>query len=231
MKQIIAILILILSVSKTTVAQEYIYQHGLVTLQMGVALPAYDLGSLSGLTLTSYAKIGTNIKVEADYFYSFHAGVGFIVNYSVNPVNTDKLSQGYLKSSEAFKTVTAESESFRDFSGLVGMVFDIPVNKYFSVMLKMFGGLRNVYKPAALIKTTTEFSSVDYYETSTNETIFAIMASAGARVIVNDHINLHLSFSYIGSTVPFVYKRNSKEINQDAHVGALSVDVGISYSF
>ncbi len=111
------------------------------------------------------------------------------------------------------------------------MVFDIPVNNYFSFTFKMMGGLYNVYKPAALIKTTTVFSTVNYYESSTNETVFAIYGSAGVRAMVNDHFNIHLNASYIGSTFNFTYNRNSSEINQKAHIGVLSITGGVSYLF
>jgi len=198
---------------------------------MGVAVPAYDFGSGRGINLTSYVKTGTNIVAEATYFYSWHAGVGVMLNYSVNPIDNKRLEEGYLLSSPAFKTVSAETESFRDFSGFAGLVFDIPPNKYFSFTFKLMAGLRNIYKPTALIRTTTVFSSVDYYETSDNVISFTFLTSIGGRVIVNDHFNVHMAASYIGSTVNFEYERNRTEINQKAHVGVLSITGGVSYSF
>ncbi len=231
MKHVFVILFLLSSVIKIADAQEYIYKHGMATLSMGVAIPAYELGSASGIDVSSYATVGTNINAEIAYFYSWHAGVAFLFNYSVNPVDNVRLAQGYLDSSPAFKTVSAESESFRGISGLVGMVFDIPVNKYFSFTFKMLGGLYNVYKPAALINSTTVFSTVNYYESSTNETVFAIYGSGGVRGVVNEHFNIHLNASYIGSTFNFTYKRNSSEINQEAHIGVLSITGGVSYLF
>jgi hypothetical protein len=198
---------------------------------MGVAIPAYEFGSGSGINLTSYVKTGTNLRAEAAYFYSWHVGVAVMVNYSVNPIDNRRLEEGYLNSSTAFKTVSAKTEPFRDLSGLAGLVFDIPPNEYFSFTFKLMGGLRNVYKPTALISTTTVFSSIDYYETSDNKTVFAFLTSAGARVIVNEHFNVHIDASYIGSTFDFKYERNRKDKNQKAHIGVLSIAGGVSYSF
>lgn len=221
----------VVSIVKIADAQEYMYQRGLVTLSAGVAVPAYDFGKFQGIELSSYADYGTNITAEATYFYSWHVGVSFMLNYSVNPIHKEKLEDAYLRSSPAFKTVSAETEPFRDLSGLVGFVFDIPPNKYFSFTFKMMGGLRNIYKPTVLIKTTTVFSSVDYYETSDSEYVFAFLTSAGLRVIVSNHVNLHLNASYIGSRFAFEYKRNRTEISQAAHVGVVSMAAGASYSF
>lgn len=212
-------------------SQEYIYQRGLATLSMGVAIPAYDFGSESGISLTSYVKTGTNITAEVAYFYSWHVGLGVMLNYSVNPIDNNRLAEGYMLSSPAFKTVSAETEPFRDISGLAGFIFDIPPNEYFSFTFKLMAGLRNVYKPTALIKTTTLFSSIDYYETSDNVTVFAFLSSMGARVIVNEHFNVHVTASYIGSNINFNYYRNRKEINQQTHIGVLTILGGVSYSF
>jgi len=212
-------------------SQEYMYQRGLATLSMGVAIPAYDFGSGSGINLTSHVKPGTNITGEIAYFYSWHVGLGVMFNYSVNPIDNNRLAEGYMNSSPAFKTVTAETEPFRDISGLAGFIFDIPPNEYFSFTFKLMGGLRNVYKPTTLVKTTTLFSSIDYYETHDNKTVFAFLTSMGARVIVNDHFNVHVTASYIGSTINFEYYRNHKEITQKAHVGVLTILGGVSYSF
>lgn len=207
------------------------YQRGLVTLSAGVAIPAYDFGKLQGINLSSYVKIGTNITAEAVYFYSWHIGFGVLLNYSINPINNEKLSEGYLLASSAFTSVTAETEPFRDFSGLAGFVFDIPANEYFSLTFKMMAGLRNVYKPTALIKTTTVFSSVDYYETSNNELLFAFLTSIGVRFKVNENLNAHFTAYYIGSKLEFNYNRSHKEINELSHIGVLQSTLGVSYSF
>lgn len=200
-------------------------------MSIGVAVPAYEFGNGSGINLTSHVKTGTNITAEITYFYSWHVGLGLMVNYSVNHIDNERLAEGYMLSSPAFKTVSAETEPFRDISGLGGFIFDIPPNKYFSFTFKMMGGLRNVYKPTALIKTTTVFSSIDYYETSDNKTVFAFFSSMGGRVIVNDHFNIHITASYIGSTIDFEYERKRKKIDQKAHIGVLSITGGVSYSF
>lgn len=231
MKHLFVILIIVAAVFKTAYCQEYMYQRGLVTLSMGVAVPAYDFGRMKGINLSSYANIGTNITAEAAYFYSWHVGVAFMLNYNVNPIDKNRLSNGYMDESPAFKTVNASTEPFRDISGLAGLVFDIPPNEYFSFTFKMMGGLRNVYKPTALIRTTTTFSTVDYYETSDNKTVFAFLSSIGGRVIINENFNVHLAASYIGSTIHFEYKRNSKTINETAHIGVVMITGGVSYSF
>lgn len=231
MKYFFVILSVIVLSFQIAHSQEYIYQRGLVTLSMGVAIPAYEFGSGSGINLSSYSKVGTNIRAEAAYFYSWHIGVGVMFNYSVNPIDNRRLEEGYLKSSNAFKTASAEAGSFRDLAGLAGIVFDIPPNEYFSFTFKLMGGLRNVYKPTALISTTTVFSSVDYYESSDNETVFALLTSAGARVIVNEHFNVHIDATYIGSSIDFVYDRNRNNLNQKVHIGVLSMTCGVSYSF
>lgn len=198
---------------------------------MGVAIPAYDFGKIQGIYLSSYANIGTNINAEVAYFYSWHVGVAFLLNYNVNPVDKNRLSDGYMNESPAFKTANATTEPFRDLSGLAGLVFDIPPNEYFSFTFKMMGGLRNVYKPTALIRTTTTFSNVDYYETSDSQTVFAFLSSMGGRVIINDNFNAHLTASYIGSKINFKYNRNSKAIEEKSHIGVLMITGGVSYSF
>ena len=198
---------------------------------MGVAIPAYDFGKLGGINLSSYANLGTSITGEVAYFNSWHVGVAFLMNYNVNPVDKKRLSNGYMDSSPAFKTANASTEPFRDLSGLAGFVFDIPPNEYLSFTFKMMAGLRNVYKPTALIHTTTTFSNVDYYETSDSQTVFAFLTSMGGRVIINDSFNAHLTASYIGSKINFEYQRNSKTINEKAHIGVLMMTGGVSYSF
>jgi hypothetical protein len=207
------------------------YQNRLVTLAVGAAIPAYAFGNENGTNVSSFANVGTNVNLQGAYFYSWHAGIAVMVNYNINTVDSDGLAEEYLNSSPAFKTVTAKSESFHDIAGLMGVVFDIPVNDIFSLTFKMLSGLRYVYKPATLIKTTTVFASIDYYETSANETIFALFGTAGAKALINDHFSLHLDASYMGSTYDFTYLRNSKEVNQEAHIGILAITAGVSYNF
>lgn len=219
------------AIFKIASSQEYIYQRGLVTLSMGVAMPAYGFGNMRGINLSSYAKMGTNITGEVAYYYSWHVGLAFLVSYNVNPIDKNRLADAYMEASPAFKTVSATTKPFHDLSGMAGIVFDIPVNDFFSATFKMMGGLRNVYKPTALVQTTTAFSNVDYYETSDNKTVFAFLGSMGSRVIVNENFNAHIIVSYVGSTIPFEYNRNSKPIIEKAHIGVLMISGGVSYSF
>ena len=231
MKHLFLILFFVAAIFKIASSQEYIYQRGLVTLSMGVAMPAYGFGNNRGISLSSYAKTGTNITGEVAYFYSWHVGLAFTISYNVNPIDKNRLANAYMDASPAFKTVSATSESFRDLSGMAGIVFDIPVNEFLSATFKMMGGLRNVYKPTALVHTTTAFSNVDYYETSDSKTVFALLGSMGCRVIVNESFNAHITASYIGSKIPFEYSRNNKTINEKAHIGNLMISGGVSYSF
>jgi hypothetical protein len=95
----------------------------------------------------------------------------------------------------------------------------------------MMGGLRNVYKPTALIKTTTNFSTINYYETHDNKLVIAFLFSGGGRVIINDNFNVHFNASYMGSSVSFEYYRNKKLVNQEVHIGLLYIAGGVSYAF
>ncbi len=221
----------VVAILKIASSQEYIYQRGLVTLSMGVARPTYGFGNHQGINLTSYAKTGTNITGEVAYFYSWHVGVAFLLSYNVNPIDENRLADGYMDASPAFKTVSATTSPFHDLSAMTGIVFDIPLNEFFSATFKMMGGLRNVYKPTALVQTTTTFSNVDYYETSDNKTVFAFLGSMGTRIIINENFNAHLMASYVGSKINFDYSRNSKQINEEAHIGVLVFSGGVSYSF
>jgi len=95
----------------------------------------------------------------------------------------------------------------------------------------MMSGLHSVYKPAALIKTTTVFSTVNYYETSTNDMVFALLGSVGTRVKISENFSLSLSSSYLGSTFDFVFYRNNKEVQQETHIGVLSFQGGVYFIF
>lgn len=212
-------------------SQEFIYNRGLATLSVGVAIPAYDFGNESGISLSSYAKTGTTISGEISYFHSWNVGFNFMFTYSVNSVDVDGLAEGYMNESPAFENVTAQSEAFRDFAGLGGLVFDLPLNDYFSFNFKMMAGLRNVYKPTALIETTTVFSEVKYYETHDNQLIMAFLFSGGTKFKINDIFSVHLNASYMGSHYDFSYYRNSKEVNQKTHIGLLNITCGVSYVF
>lgn len=198
---------------------------------MGVAIPAYDFGTLQGINLSSYAKLGTSITGEVSYFYNWNVGINFMLTYKMHAINVDKLAEGYMLQSPAFKTVAAQSEAFRDIAGLGGLIFDVPMNEYFSLTFKMMGGLRNIYKPTALVETTTVFSEVNYYETHQNKLVVAFLFTAGGRVAVNELFNVVMNVSYMGSTFDFEYYRNSKLIDQKAHIGSLSIEAGVSYSF
>lgn len=207
------------------------YYRGLISVSGGVAIPAYDFGDFSSTSLTSNANVGTNLCVEATYLYSFHVGLTFMINYNINTVDTKKLEDSYFNASPAFKTVSTDVGAFRDFSGLAGLVFDVPANDYFSVYLKMMGGLRNMYKPTAIIKTTTIFSSVDYYETDANDLVAAFLFSGGIRFVISEKLNLHLNSTYIGSVFNFEYVRNDDKISEKSHIGLLSINAGVSYFF
>ena len=221
---------LALFISLQSYSQEFIYRRGLATLSIGTGVPGYDFGKQSGIYLSSYAKLGTSITGEVSYFYNWNVGINFMITYNVNPVDEGKLAAGYMLESPAFHTVNAKSEAFRDIAGLGGMVFDVPINDYFSVTFKTMMGLRNIYKPTASIETTTVFSEVNYYETHDNKLVFAFLFATGARVYVNDLFNVHLNFSYMGSTMNFEYLRNNKEISQEVHIGVLSIQAGVSYA-
>jgi hypothetical protein len=105
---------------KLAYSQEYIYNRGLATLSIGVAIPAYDFGMQKGIALSSYAKMGSNISAEVSYYYNWNVGLNFMLTYSVNPIDENKLVEGYFDASPAFNTVSAETESFRDIAGLGG---------------------------------------------------------------------------------------------------------------
>ncbi len=231
LRRLLILYSLILSLTQLSYSQEYIYNRGLASLSVGVAIPAYDFGMQKGINLSSYAKMGTNISAEVSYYYNWNVGLNFMINYNVNSIDESKLIEGYFDASPAFQTVTAETESFRDISGLIGLVFDVPVNEYASLLFKMMGGLRNVYKPTALVKTTTAFSTINYYETHDNQLVIAFLFSGGGKVKVNDNFNVHVNASYIGSVIDFEYYRNKKLVNEQAHIGILSLSGGVSYAF
>ncbi len=231
MRRLFLIFIFIILISQITYSQGYRYQKGVTKLSIGIAIPAYDFGLGNGINLSSNVKVGTNIAAEASYFYNWHYGVGFMLNYNVNPIDESRLADAYMELSPAFTSVSANAESFRDIAGLGGFLFDLPVNDYFSLTFKMMGGLRNLYKPTAHIKTTTAFSTVNYYETHNNQMVVAFLFSGGAKMIINENFNVHFNASYMGSNFDFEYKRNSKVIKQSAHVGVLNFTVAVSYSF
>lgn len=212
-------------------SQEFIYHRGLATLSMGVAIPAYELGTMQGIDLTGYANLGSNITGEVSYFTNWHVGMSFMITYNIYTINTDRLAEAYMLESPAFVTTSAKAEAFRDFAGLGGMVFDVPVFDRASLYFKMLGGLRSFYKPTSVVKTTTVFSNIDYYETHDNSTVVAFYFSAGGRFYINDYFNLHFNTAYMGSNLGFSYMRNEKHISEDAHIGTLMINAGVSYAF
>lgn len=231
LKYILTLIFFTWVLSTSVFSQEFIYYRGLVSVSAGVAVPAYDFGDFSSTSLTSNAKLGTNICVETSYLYSHHVGLSFMLNYSVFSVNTDKLVDSYFNASPAFTTVSAESGTFRDLSGLIGLWVDVPVNDYLSLSLKMLGGLRNVHKPSALINTTTIFSSVYYYETDARDLVVAFLFSGGTRIAISERLNLNLNAAYIGSELNFEYVRNDDAIIEKSHIGIVSLNAGVSYFF
>lgn len=231
LKKASIILFLLALVCLKSNSQEFIYNRGLATLSIGVAMPSYDYGKRSGLQLSSYVKAGTNISGEVSYFTNWNFGVNFMFTYTVNPVNVDRLADAYMEASPAFVTAKAEAEAFRDFAGLGGFIFVVPMNDYLSLTFKTMGGLRNIYKPTSVVRTTTVFSAVDYYETHDSNLVVAFLFSAGGKMIVNDYFNIHFNISYMGSHFNLEYYRNSKLINQEAHIGLLIFNGGVSYAF
>ncbi len=171
----IGILIFALLLTVNSWSQEFVYYRGLATVSIGPAFPAYDFGMQKGLSLSSYAKVGTSITGEISYFTNWNVGYNFMFTYSVNPVNTDRLSQAYMDASPAFQTTSAESGAFRDIAGLGGLILDMPLIDRMSLTFKMMAGLRSMHKPNSLVKTTTVFSAIDYYETSDNSMVFAFL--------------------------------------------------------
>ncbi len=231
MKRIILYSFIFFFISSQSYSQEFIYNRGLATICVGAAIPSYDFGTKKGISLTSYAKLGTTITGEVSYFHNWNVGFNFLLSYTVNQVSINQLEEAYMNESPAFTSVTAESEAFRDIAGFGGMIFDVPVNEFFSATFKMMAGLRNVYKPSVLVKTSTVYSKIDYYETYDNKMAFALYFAGGARIKINDYFNVNINASYVGSTLDFEYRRNSKTINQTAHIGVLSFTGGVSYAF
>ena len=231
MKQITTLLIIFLFATQVAEAQVYIYQRGLVTVSAGVAVPAYDMRNFKGFRVVNYAKNGTSVNAEIAYFYSRHVGVAFLTNFTINKVDELKLANSYLISNQLFTSVNVQSESIGTLAALAGVVFDIPVNKYFSFIINMMVGLNYAYKPAVLVNATTVFSNLQYYETRTNDMKFVLYNSAGAKLKLFDQVSAHIKASYVGSTYNFEYKKNTSEIKQESHMGILSLLVGISYLF
>lgn len=212
-------------------AQSYMYRRGLAALSVGVSVPAYSFGNHTGTDIHSYVNYGASVVGEAAYFYSKHVGFNFLVYYNVNTIDDAKLANSYLTSSSAYQSVSAKTEPFRELSGFAGFVFDIPATEYLSFVFKMMAGLRGVHKPTALIKTTTVFSTIDYYETSDNQVAFALYSSMGGRIVISEQLNLNLNVSYVGSTIDFEFFRNSTPVTENVHVGILQFMGGVSYSF
>ena len=213
-------------------AQAYMYQRGLAALSVGVTSPSYAFGNYQGIELHSYANIGTCITGEVAYFYSKHVGLNFLTNFNVHTIDEKSLAEGYLDSNPVYKTATAQTGAFREISGFAGFVFDIPPTEYFSFVFKLMAGLRNIYKPSASIQTTTDFSTIDYYETSDNRTSFALYSSVGLKVILNDNFNVNFNTSYVGSQYDFESDRNGVPVElKNIHIGILSFAGGVSYSF
>jgi hypothetical protein len=230
-KKIGFLLIISLLLITHSFSQGYMYNRGLVSLSIGLSIPSYGFGNNDGINLSSYAKLGTTISGEVSYFSSKHVGFGFILNYNVNPIDDDKLANAYRIQSPAFIDIDVTSKPFSDIAGVAGFIFDMPFNDYVSFTVRMMGGLRNVYKPSVLIQTKTIYTSIDYYETHTNDVVFAFLFGFGVKYAINDIMNVHFNSSYMGSMLELDYMRNKREVNQEAHLGALSLLFGASYAF
>ena len=222
----------ILLVGNIANAQAYMYQRGLATLSVGVTSPSYAFGNYQGTELHSYVNLGTCITGEVAYFYSKNVGLNFLINYNVHTIDNNSLAESYLDLNPEYKTVTVQTNPFQELSGFTGFVFDIPPVEYFSFVFKLMVGLRNIHKPSASVQITTDNSTINYNETSDNSITFALYSSAGLRVVVNDHFNIHINASYVGSTYDFEFERNSAPVDmKDVHIGILSFVGGVSYSF
>jgi len=230
-KKIGFLFILSFIILTSSYAQGYMYNRGLVSLSVGLSIPSYGFGNNEGINLSSYAKVGASISGEVSYFSSKHLGFGFMLNYNVNPIDDDKLANAYRIQSPAFNDIEVTSKPFRDIAGVAGFIFDMPLNDYVSFMVRMMGGLRSVYKPNVIVETNTIYTSIDYYETKTNDVVFAFLFGFGVKYAINDIMNVHFNSSYMGSMLELDYTRNKREVNQEAHLGALSLLLGASYSF
>ncbi len=203
----------------------------MVALSTGVALPAYQYGSFTGTDLTAYANTGFNLNGEISYFYSHYFGITFMANYNLNGINTNKLEQSYMNDTSSITNVNVNTSSCHDFAGLGGIVLNVPIEERVSMYFRMMMGLRNFYKPSATTKITDNTGVSTIVETSASDLLMALYFSAGGKVMLTESFNLHVNASYIGSTFELNYKSNSTEVNQDAHIGVLAINVGVSYIF
>lgn len=231
LRNIITTISLLLLFHLTGYSQQYVYCRGQVSFNTGVAIPAYQFGSSSGNYLTSYANIGLNFNGDITYFYTNHVGISFMLNYNLNGISESAVEQSYLYSNPSLNSVSISTGSFHDFSGLFGMVFDIPVVEYVSLDLKIMMGLRNFYKPGATITATSNSVTEVIRETHANDFLLALLFSIGSKIELTEVINLQINATYSGSKMELDYITNSVATNQKVHIGILSLNVGVSYRF
>lgn len=213
-------------------AQYYRFDRGLTEAHIGVALPFFDFGKGKGTRLAQHAQTGFNLGGSVAYFYSRHMALEFDLNYNINSVNSSKLADVYAQTDTALiSSASVSTGSFHDISGMVGLRFDLPVNEYFSIVLKMMGGLRAVHKPEASINLSTISGPMKITETSDTQILFALYSSFGTRLKITDNLDVHMDASYIGSRIDFEFERNSIPITEPLHMGVIIISAGIGYSF
>jgi opacity protein-like surface antigen len=222
----------------------FIGAEGGVSLPLGnfsKASTASSLMSINGTVndLSGYAKLGGFGALNGAWFFSRYFGIGGLVKYGTYHLkNVDSLSQGYEESFDVDTTRTTTG-SYKMWSIMPGLYFDLPLAKKFDLTARALVGIAHASTPN--ITVSIEDGGVfdqSVIQGSASKTAFAWDLGAGFRYYVTRclAIDARADFFYTKPdfTIPNSGRNNNagREVKEyDQPLESVNFSLGIAYQF
>lgn len=236
------------SISTATFAQQK--PASFIGVEGGISLPLGNFGKYSTATqMTSiegtvndpsgYAKAGGFFAVDGAYFFSKYLGVGGMFKYGTyNLKHVDSLSQGYEESFDVDQTSTSVT-SYKMWSVMPGLYFDLPLAKKFSFTARALAGISHTSTPE--INVAIEDGGVDdppVVQHSASKTAFAFDGGVGLRYSIISCLAVNLRADYFYTKPDFTIENTGRNNNAgrevdtyDQALSSVNFTLGIAYQF
>jgi hypothetical protein len=203
-----------------------------ISIKSGLSIPYGSFYDGASTIEDAFALPGSVTAIEAAYFYSPNVGVGMLINFNTNPIDTKRMSESFDLTNKLYNAVEVEAEPYYTMAYMFGFYFNMPVKRtsisFTSNLMMGFLWARN---PNYNFKYFYRFGELNVHQPAQNRSNFALYYCIGAKAQIMEKLGLSLSADYVGSQYYFNYDRAGGSGNIEKRFSYVGVYAGVYYVF
>lgn len=175
------------------------------------------------VNFSSFLELGFYEGLEFGYYFTENIGICASILSNQNSVDGNLYAQEFLSANQSVSSVSIGQ--FINCSIYFGMVFNIPISEFVSIIPKMMLGSFMVWKPAGEIQYFDQGSLRPYSEKQILGSSFSPLLGVETKIKLIDNLSLYVDAEYQTGNFEFSKREKKQQIKM------IMLSIGLSYNF